>query len=131
MSKLGMSDCDALEATFIRLLVSAVCVLLLVAGSRQLKEMWKSIFNWEVLRKLLPAIAIGTWLGIWCSQIAFKNSDIAIAQTLLATSPLFAIPFVWLFLGHPPTIRAWIGTLIAVLGLFLAMGGQPLQLLSL
>ena len=126
-SKLGMRDgngndlCDAAEATFIRLLIAAVLTLGYVVIRRQLGTISRNAVLWKNFRLVLPATAVGTWLGIWMSQIAYQYSNIAIAQTLLATCPLFAIPIVWMFEGHRITVIGIVGTIVAFLGIYLTV----------
>lgn len=116
-SKIGMQDCNALEAAFIRLAVSAVGAFLVVQYSGQLKPVLKSVLDRKLLKTFLPAVLLGTWLGIWLCQVAYKFSAVSVATTLLATTPLFVLPLVWLFLGQKISGRAIIGSLIAVAGI--------------
>ncbi len=117
----GTDVCDPVEATFIRLLISAVATIVIVALSKKLFVYGKQSLNWKTLKLLIPATAIGTWIGIWLSQIAFRSSDVAIAQTLLATCPLFAIPVVWIVHRQRVTPIAIFGTVIALIGIFLTV----------
>ncbi|MGB0564729.1 MAG: DMT family transporter [Spirulinaceae cyanobacterium] len=70
----------------------------------------------------ITAIALaafgGTYLGIWCQQTALKFAPTGIAQTLLATSPLFVLPIVAL-LGEKITLRSLLGVAIALVGIAL------------
>lgn len=126
-SKLGMVDadgnevCDAAEATFIRLAIAAVATVSFVVVRGQLSSVLENARKWVNLRLILPATAVGTWLGIWMSQLAYQYSEIAIAQTLLATCPLFAIPIVWFAEGHRITVIGVFGTIVALLGIYLAV----------
>jgi drug/metabolite transporter (DMT)-like permease len=69
----------------------------------------------------IGAIAIAafgsTYLGIWLQQTALKFSPTGIAQTLLATSPLFILPLAAL-MGEKISSQAIGGVLIAVSGIF-------------
>jgi drug/metabolite transporter (DMT)-like permease len=86
----------------------------------QRRSIFKSTLTWSY--KSVGAIAIaafgGTYLGIWLQQIALKLSPAGIAQTLLATSPLFVLPIVAL-LGEKITLRATVGVSIAIAGIAL------------
>ena len=73
------------------------------------------------LQPLLMATTLGTWLGIWFSQIAYNHSEVAVAQTLLSTCPLFAIPIVWYLHKHRVTSYSIIGTIIALVGIALVV----------
>jgi drug/metabolite transporter (DMT)-like permease len=67
---------------------------------------------------LLAAIVIGTFLTLWLQQIALKYANPAIAQTLIATSPLFLLLFA-VIKGRIPSTRTMVGTMSAVLGISL------------
>jgi len=123
-SKIGMESCDPLEATFIRLFVSLVITLAIVLGQGRIRIIYGRVSKPDVLKFLIPATAVGTWLGIWLSQVAFKFSDVAVATTLQATSPLFAIPIVYFFLGLRTTLIAFLGTMLAIVGVYLVVTGQ-------
>jgi len=119
MSRHAMKNCDALEGTFVRLFAAMVLALVIVVWNRQLQSTARQVCRPEVLKRFVPAIMLGTWLGVWCSQIAFKETTAAAAQTLLSTSPLFAIPMVWMMYGHRMTSRVLVGSIVAVAGVFL------------
>jgi drug/metabolite transporter (DMT)-like permease len=132
-SKKGMVDsqgvecCDAVEATLIRLLVAAIVTTLVLVCGRNFKKHFASGANWKMFRFLIPATALGTWIGIWLSQIAYQKADVAIAQTLMATCPLFAIPIVWFVHKQKVTALAFVGTLIALVGIYLTVGDVDLS----
>ncbi len=127
-SKLGMRNgegleiCDPAETTLIRLLVSAVVSIAIVRYRNELRAIGKKALEPATIRLLIPATALGTWLGIWMSQVAYNHTIVAVAQTLLATCPIFAIPIVWMVDKHKVTYYSVIGTLIAVLGIALVVG---------
>jgi drug/metabolite transporter (DMT)-like permease len=120
-SKWGMESgqCDPLEASFIRLSVSAVFIAVSLSVGHKLWKAVKDIARRDRLKWLVPACFLGTYLGIWFSQVSFKHSSVAIATTLMATSPLFAIPIVVLFMRQRVSSRAILGTLLTVLGVVL------------
>ncbi len=64
---------------------------------------------------LLLTVFIGTFMGIWLQQISLKYAAAGVAQTLIATSPLFVIPIVALT-GERVSLRALLGALIAIVG---------------
>lgn len=65
--------------------------------------------------KLLTAILLGTVLGVFMLQWSLDLLAAGLAQTLLATSPLFAI-FVALVLGERPTKRQVTALLLGLVG---------------
>src|SRR5690554_6728382 len=70
---------------------------------------------------LLVAIVMGTFLAIWLQQTAIAYINPGLAQTLLATAPLWLIPIQWLR-GQPLSARSIVGALIAVGGIALLFG---------
>ncbi len=119
LSKQATKDCGELEAAAIRTTVALIATLAYIALRGKLGESWRASMRLEHLKKIVPAAGLGTWLGIWLSQIAFNQAPLAIALTLMSTSPLFAIPIVHFYFGHRATKIANIGSLIAVAGVYL------------
>ena len=74
--------------------------------------------SWRLLGVLAIATFFGTYLGIWLQQTSLKFAPAGIAQTLLATSPLFVIPMVML-LGEKVSWRALVGVFISIMGISL------------
>ena len=76
--------------------------------------------------RLLAGVAIaaffGTYLAIWLQQTAFKFAETGIAQSLLATSPVFILPMA-MAIGDRVSVRAIFGALIAMLGVGLLFLG--------
>ena len=121
LSRVGSTDCSGLEAAIYRVAVGMVVLIIFYTWRGKLKTVVRSVFQFDMLRLLLPATMLGTWMGIWLCQVAYKNSDVAIAQTLLSTCPLFAVPVIWIWDGQRLTARGFIGTLIAVSGVALVI----------
>jgi len=117
----GMVDCNPLEASAIRLLAAAVATTLWTLCRQKYRQAFRDTVKLEHFRYLIPATALGTWLGIWFCQMAYKNDDLAIAQTLLATCPLFAIPVMWILYRHRVTRVAFAGTVVAIFGIWLTV----------
>lgn len=73
---------------------------------------------------LLGAVAIAaffaTYLGIWLQQIALKYTSAGIAQSLLATSPLFVLPMA-AALGDRISLRATLGAAVALGGVWILL----------
>jgi len=111
-------DISALDGSLLRLSGGtgvAFLLLFLRPGARPTQD-------WRLLRRALGAVAIasllGTYLGIWLQQTAFKFAPTGIAQTLLATSPIFVLPLA-AAAGERLSWRAIAGAAIAVSGIAL------------
>ncbi|MBF2098984.1 MAG: DMT family transporter [Gloeomargaritaceae cyanobacterium C42_A2020_066] len=61
---------------------------------------------------------LGSYLGIWLQQVAFKYAPVGIAQTLLATSPLLVLPLV-IGLGERLSWAALMGVIVSLIGIAL------------
>ena len=128
---------DPLASTLIRLLSGLILMGLLIAlrpqqlgayqprfadHSNNWRMRWQK--SWAALKtpKLLMAIAIAaffaTYLGIWLQQIALKYTATGIAQSLLATSPLFVLPMA-AALGDRLSWRSVCGAAVALSGVWL------------
>ena len=117
----GKVACTALEAAAIRLLAAAVATTLWLLSRQKYRQAFVQTVKLEQFRYIVPATAMGTWLGVWLCQKAYQNDDLAIAQTLLATCPLFAIPVMWILYRHRVSRVAFIGTVVAIFGIWLTV----------
>ncbi|HEY5912333.1 MAG TPA: DMT family transporter [Verrucomicrobiae bacterium] len=70
---------------------------------------WKSVWFWVVLNSLF-----GQTLGVCCMQAALKTTPTGIVLAIIATTPIVAIPLAYAIEGERPTLRSFIGGLIAV-----------------
>lgn len=77
----------------------------------------------NLVPRLLGAITLGTFLAIWLMQTSVKYTSAGVAQTLLATCPLFGM-LIGLCRGQTQSSLVW-------LGLALGIGGISLLLLPL
>lgn len=117
----GLKSCDPIEGAFIRLFVSAILSFVIVFAMSELRSVVKTVAEPALQKKFVPAVIMGTWLGIWLSQIGYKYSTVSVTTTLLSTTPLFAIPLVRMFYGYRITATAVAGSLLAVYGVYLVV----------
>lgn len=115
-------DLPPLLGALIRLSMGVLVVMIIILWIERkpyqtmgahLKSLGKSGFGW-----LLAAIFVGTFLALWLQQIALKYANPAIAQSLIATSPLFML-VIYAIKGEPISKRALLGTVAAVVGISL------------
>jgi drug/metabolite transporter (DMT)-like permease len=116
---LAGSDITPMWSTLLRL-IAGVFVLLLWLLIKDREKI--TVLVAKMSPKLLLIITItaffSTYLGIFLQQTSLKFTAAGIAQTLGATSPLFVLPFV-IWLGEKVSIRAFLGVLVALTGLWL------------
>lgn len=113
------SDIDPLTSSLIRLVGGTIIVICLLCFKfdRQQKIITQkqSISSFGIIA---VAAIMGTYLGIWLQQISLKFAPTGIAQTFLATSPLFILPIVALQ-GEKISWRAILGALVSLGGIAL------------
>jgi drug/metabolite transporter (DMT)-like permease len=73
-------------------------------------------FTPRLLVGILLAAFGGTFLGIWLQQTAVKYTLAGIAQTLSATSPLFAIPIA-VVCREAVSLRSILGAIVSIIGI--------------
>ena len=121
LSRIGMQDCSGLEASFYRVCIAAVVMIAIFFLRGSLGHTLRSAMTRQNLRLLVPATIVGTWMGIWLSQMAYKYSDAGIAQTLLSTCPLFAVPIVYYVDRQKISLLSLVGSIIAIVGVYLVV----------
>lgn len=113
------SNISPLESTLIRLLGGTVVVIsLLFLPSITKKTKVVVTLSARSLGIIAIAALGSTYLGIWLQQTSLKFAPTGIAQTFLATSPLFILPVVALQ-GEKINLRAILGVLISLTGIAL------------
>jgi drug/metabolite transporter (DMT)-like permease len=126
MSRTAMAEgVTALDAAMVRLPAGVVGIIILATLSRRLVGYTRALRRPRVMGAVAGSAAVGTYLGIWLSQFAIGHAgSTAVASTLLATSPIFALPLGKWLNADRITPRALAGTLVACAGLVLLTLGR-------
>lgn len=88
------------------------------ANHQQIKDAIAGIVQHKLGLKLLGAITLGTFLAIWLMQTSVKYTSAGIAQTLLATCPLFGM-LIGLIRGQTQPYFVWLGLAFGLGGISL------------
>ena len=113
------SSVSALQSALIRLLAGTVVLLLWILIRREKIGGWLKPAPKKQLWGILTAVILfGTYIAIWMQQLAFKFTNVGIAQTLLATSPLFILPLSALQ-KERLSLRSVLGVLVSIAGVAL------------
>jgi len=113
------SSASALQSALIRLLAGTAVLLLWILIRREKIGAWlKPAPKKQLWGILAVVILFGTYIAIWMQQLAFKFTRVGIAQTLLATSPLFILP-VSALQKERLSLRSVLGVLISIAGVAL------------
>ncbi len=117
---LAQTEVTPLWAALIRLSTGVASLMIVVLGKPKALKGWQQLGHRAVGVPLAGAAFLGTYLGIWFQQIGFKYAPVGIAQTLLATSPLFILVMARLA-GQSVSVQSWVGSAIALVGVSLLL----------
>lgn len=123
-AKIGVESVSAVQATFIRLFLGSIGLIVWGILGRQLRSWVTPFKNPSVLKRASFIVLIVTFGGFWLSLLALKYIDASIASTLSSTTPLFILPMVAIMLKERVPFRAVLGAMLAVGGIaFVFVGG--------
>ena len=124
VAKMGLDSVSALTATFIRMLAGTTGMLFLGLTTKKI-GVWMSPFqsNPRLFYQLICSVLFITFGGFWLSLVGLKYVDVAIAQTLNSTDPLFALIFAAILLKEKVTMSAFFGTIFTISGIVLICHG--------
>jgi len=119
VSRAAMADgVSPLDTALVRVPAALAGIVLLAGATGRLVPWARSLARPRLLAAISGAAFVGTYLGIWLAQLAIGRSrSTAVASTLLATSPIFALPLGRWLNAERITLRALGGTLLACAGL--------------
>ena len=110
---LNNNDLSSLESSTIRLLIGTLILGIWLIFKQESSFSKIKKIKWK---ELSMASFLGTFVGLWLHQTAFKFTSVGIASTLLNTSPLFALGLTFYY-KKQVTFRSFLGALIAIIGI--------------
>jgi drug/metabolite transporter (DMT)-like permease len=116
IAKIGLQDVSALEGTFLRLFFGFAGMLVVGMARREVKSWLVPLRRAGLGWRFLLAVAVVTFGGFWLSLDAIKRLDVSIANTLLATEPIFALPLAVIWLREQASGAAVTGAIVALCG---------------
>ncbi|MBM3287049.1 MAG: DMT family transporter [Candidatus Eisenbacteria bacterium] len=123
LTKKGLAHATVLQASTIRIAGGVMGILLLELLHGQLTATVRHALRPPSLGRIVPAALMGSFLGFFLFQEAVRHTEPAVAAALTGTSPLFVAPLSVLFLGEMMRAGGWVGTILAVAGVVVAMLG--------
>jgi len=123
LAKVGVASVPTIHATWIRLLAGSAGLALWGASRSELGGWVAPFRRVDLLARVLVVVVVVVFGGFWLSLVALKQIDAAIAGSLNATGPLFILPMSVLFMNEKLSLRAVLGTGIAVGGVALIFKG--------
>ena len=76
----------------------------------------KNKINFLIIIKTILSGFLGMALGMSLLLIALQKADAGIVATLSSTSPIMILFLIWILTNKIPSLGAWIGTIIALVG---------------
>lgn len=120
IAKQGLAGISALQGTWIRMAAGTIAMLGFGLSKRGRIRGWIAPFRHPVVfRDFAASVAVITFGGFWLSLLALKQLDVAIANTLSSTEPVFVLPLAVMFLGERVSRRAVVGTGVTMAGVVL------------
>ena len=76
----------------------------------------KTSLSLKIIGQSIISGFLGMALGMSLLLIALKHADAGIVATLSSTSPVMILFLIWVLTKKIPTVGAWIGTVLAIIG---------------
>jgi len=119
LSKKGMQDMNAFEATQIRIMVGVVGFILVITLFKRWGQLLGALKDLKAMKFMTLGSFTGTFLGISFSLLAVQHTDTGVAATLIALTPVMIIPSAILL--HKERIK-----IIEIVGALISIGGVAL-----
>jgi len=118
LAKIGLTNgIDSLSATLLRMLPAAIGLWGLALVTGHAKSAVIAMRDKTSALLLLGGAVFGPYIGVWLSIVAVKYTEAGIASTLLSTVPILLIPMEFIVHRRKPSLRAIVGTMLAVAGI--------------
>jgi drug/metabolite transporter (DMT)-like permease len=115
-----VGDFSALSATLMRMFVAAIVLWGFTLIRRQAGTTIEKLgSHHRALLLILGGSITGPFLGVTLSLIAIQNTEIGIASTLMALTPVFLLPISYFVFSERFGWQAIVGTLVAMMGVAL------------
>jgi drug/metabolite transporter (DMT)-like permease len=121
LAKHAMTQCggaiDPYAAAFVRIVMAtAVIWIYSIVKGEALSAVQTIRDDPKSFRLIVGGAVSSTFLGIWMSLVAVKYVDAGVAETLGSMTPIVILPLLWKLKGEHISLRAIIGSFVAVGG---------------
>ena len=76
----------------------------------------KKTIDFDIIQKSIISGFLGMALGMSLLLVALQKADAGIVATLSSTSPIMILFLIWILTKKMPSIGAWVGTTLAIIG---------------
>lgn len=119
LAKEALATAGSVQATFIRMLAGTAGIFLFGQFTGRLHGNLEALRQPRFFGFFLLSVIVVTFGGFWLSLAAIAHLDVAIANTLNATEPLFVLPLAAFVLKEKITLPVVIASLTTVVGIAL------------
>jgi drug/metabolite transporter (DMT)-like permease len=120
LAKVGMAgEVAPLAATWVRMGTATAVIWVLTALAGRVRGLEVADATRRAWLPIVGGAFFGPFLGVWLSLVAARLTDVGIAATIMATTPVLVIPILMITQRYRPTVRALIGTVVTVVGVAL------------
>lgn len=122
LAKKGMSInphqlTDPLTATFIRMMIAAIFILIVVLVIGKTSEIRKSLHNRDGIKLTFGGAFFGGFIGITLLMVAITYTQTGVAQTLMSLRPIIIIPVTYVIYRQRTSLNGILGAIIAIFGI--------------
>ncbi len=125
LSKVGMTTesgyLDAFSSTQIRAIAAFICFFLFFSLTGKWGQVRKAAADVKALTYTSLGAVVGPFLGVSLSLLILHYLSAGVAATFLSLVPIFMIPFAVFIHKEHVSLRAILGTVIAIFGIYLLM----------
>ncbi len=119
LSKYGMGAYDEVAATQIRAVAGLVGFAVLFSFIGVWPRVWKALRDRDGMKATALGALVGPFLGVTLSLVAVKRTDVGVAASIMATTPILIIHAVVVFRRERVGLLAVLGAVTAVVGVAL------------
>lgn len=119
IAKEALATTGSIQATFIRMVAGTIGIFLFSQATGRMLGELSALRQPRLLGFFLLSVGVVTFGGFWLSLVAIAHLDVAIANTLNATEPLFVLPLAAFMLKERITPPVILGSLVTVGGIIL------------
>ena len=122
-SKVGMMSggdmLDPISATTIRVLAGTLGVIVIFFALGWWPKIWQSRRDATAMAFASVGAFLGPYLGVTLSLAALHHTSAGVASTIMALTPVMLIPFAVFIHSEHVSVRAFVGTIVAFVGIVL------------
>jgi len=116
-AKVGMGDIvTPMEGTFLRMLAAVIIIWVVSLFTGTFRKTIKALGNNKGVLFSMGGAFFGPFLGVWMTLVAVKHTQAGVVMAITSIVPVLVIPWVIIFYKEKVSLRALIGSLIAVTG---------------